>query len=71
MKPLTAEQWLNKNHYSNATPITILLNDYAKYFSEELLIIEKMRDKWQLEWYDKYRLLDINFETYYHMQKKK
>ena len=71
MKPLDAHSWLqlkiNKERFPNASYLPDVMEAYAEYYYKEKKKIEELREQWKSEWYDKHRLLDIDFEAYYKM----
>ena len=66
MKVLTAYDWLEKykKNYPNGTEVSKMMDDYALYYHEETKKYEHLMGMWKSEWYNKYRLLDINFEVF-------
>ena len=66
MKVLDADSWLkeNKDKYPNGCNVNKVMDSYAEYYHEETSKYEYLMGKWKSEWYSKYRLLDIDFETF-------
>ena len=67
MKPQDPIIWLKNKSYINGIQQSQIMRDYTKYYIIEQKTIEHFRDLWTIEYYNKHRLLDINFETYYYM----
>ena len=66
MKVLDAYSWMeqNKDKYPNGSVVSEIMEAYAKYYHEETSKYDDLMDRWKSEWYNKYRLLDIDFETF-------
>ena len=66
MKVLSANQWLeeNKDMFPNGCNLNKIMDAYAEYYHKSTLKYDKLMGKWRTEWYAKYRLLDVDFETF-------
>ena len=66
MKVLSANQWLeeNKDMFPNGCNLNKIMEAYAEYYHESTLKRDKLMGQWRTEWYAKYRLLDVDFETF-------
>lgn len=71
MKVLNSNSWLreNKDKYPNGCNIDKVMDAYAEYYHKETSKYESLMGQWKSEWYTKYRLLDIDFETFCKMMK--
>jgi len=66
MKVLSASEWLNEHKfvYTEGCDISGVMKAYAEYYHESTLKYDKLMGQWRTEWYAKYRLLDVDFETF-------
>ena len=66
MKVLSANQWLeeNKDMFPKGCCLNKVMDAYAEYYHKSTLKYDKLMGKWRNEWYAKYRLLDVDFETF-------
>ena len=71
MKPIDAHTWShqkeNRERFPNGSSVSEIMEAYAEYYYKEKTHIETLREKWKNEFFDKHRLLDIDFEAYYKM----